>query len=217
MKNKSLVVISLLILVVLFVGGVYAYKNSENKKMESLATQSYSQKPFVRDYRPSFGDNEKGIYVVEFLDPECESCALFHKIMKDFYKQYYTDIKLVVRYVPNHKNSEYVIKVIEAARIQGKYLESLEIIFEKQPLWAEHNNEKPELIMEFLKQVDGLDLEKLKVDMENPEIKKRINLDRVDATMLNVRGTPTIFINGKRLQSLSADSLENLYISEAYK
>ena len=84
-------------------------------------------------------------------------------------------------------------------------------------MWAQHNNEKPELLMEFLKEVDGLDIEKLKVDMQNPEIKKRINLDLVDSQVLQVRGTPTIFVNGKRLTSLSADALENLYISEAYK
>jgi len=218
MKNKNLVVISLLVLITLFVGGSYAFKSSQEKKVQAVTSSiDYKKEPFIRDYSPSFGDNEKEIYVVEYIDPECESCALFNNIVKDFYRQYYKDIKLVIRYLANHKNSAYAISILEAAREQNKYLEVLDLIYTKQPLWAQHNNEKPELLMEFLKEINGLNMQKLKADMENPDIKRRINLDLVDAQMLQVRGTPTIFINGKRLSTLSADALENLYISEAYK
>lgn len=218
MKNKSLVAITLIVLIALFVGGGYAFKNKEEKKVQEVtASIDYKKEPFIREYSPSFGDNEKGIYVVEYIDPECESCALFNGIIKDFYKEYYKDIKLVIRYLANHKNSEYAIRIIEAAREQNKYLEVLDVVYSKQPLWAQHNNEKPELLMGFLEEVEGLDLVKLQKDMENPEIKKRINYDLIDSQKLQVRGTPTIFVNGKRLRSLSADALENLYISEAYK
>ncbi len=217
MKNKNLVAIALIIIVAVFGTAMYVFNSSETQKAKEVTTFQYDKKPFVREYSPSFGDNEKGIYVVEFIDPECESCAIFNNVIKDFYKQYYKDIKLVVRYLANHKNSDYAIKIIEAARLQDRYLEVLDLVYKKQPLWAQHNNEKPELLMEFLKEVDGLDMEKLKADMQNVEIEKRINLDRVDATTLQVTGTPTIFINGKKLQRLSPDSLEDLYISEAYK
>lgn len=217
MKNKSLVAVALLILVVLFAGVIYFYKSAETKKSDEVASLNSAQIPFVRDYSPSFGDNAKGIYVVEYIDPECESCAAFNPIMKSFYKEYYKDIKLVIRYLDNHKNSNYAIKILEASRQQNKYLEVLDVIFNTQGIWAQHNNEKPELLMGLLEQVNGLDIEKLKTNMQNPEFDKRINLDRVDATMLYVRGTPTVFINGKKLERLSADSLENLYISEAFK
>lgn len=218
MKNKNLVAVSLLVLVIVFIGLIYFYKSAENKKIENVTSSSqYNQTPFIRDYSPSFGENKKGIYVIEFLDPECESCAAFNSVVKEFYKQYYSDIKLVIRYVANHKNSDFAIKILEASRLQNKYFEVLDVIYKNQPKWAEHNNEKPELLWMFLKDIDGLDIEKLKVDMQNPDIKKRINLDLVDSQMLGVRGTPTIFINGKRLSKLSHDSLENLYISEAFK
>ena len=60
----------------------------------------------VRDYSVSFGENRKNIIVVEFLDPECESCALFHPMVKRFFKEYHTDIKLVI------KNICQIIKIL---------------------------------------------------------------------------------------------------------
>ena len=108
MKNKNLVVITLLVLIALFVGGSYAFKSSEEKKVQAVTSSiDYKKEPFIRDYSPTFGDNEKEIYVVEYIDPECESCALFNSVIKDFYRQYYKDIKLVIRYLANHKNKYY--------------------------------------------------------------------------------------------------------------
>ena len=217
MKNKKLVSLALLILIALFIGAIYAYKNIENKKVENVSTYDYAKEPFVRAHSPSFGDNEKNIYVVEFLDPECESCALFHKIIKKFYKENYKDIKLVVRYLANHKNSDFAIKILEASRLQNKYNEVLETIYKTQGIWADHNNEKPQLLWDILSKIDGLNIEKIKQDMNNPKFDEIINIDRMDAQNLYVRGTPAVFINGKKLLVLSPDTLDDLYLSIVYK
>jgi protein-disulfide isomerase len=171
----------------------------------------------VRDYSVSFGENRKNIIVVEFLDPECESCALFHPMVKKVFKEYHTDIKLVIKYLPNHKNSKFVTKILEASREQHKYNEVLSMIFEKQPLWAAHNNEKPELLWTFLTQIEGLDIDKLKEDMNNPKIEQIIDTDTKDAKMMSVRGTPTIFVNDKKLEVLSQKDLFDLVENEIYK
>ena len=215
MQNKKLVLSSILVLVLIFLGLGYFYKNSEVKK-EELQTKSNSNS-LIRDHSITFGDNKKNISVVEFLDPECESCALFHPIMRKLYKEYHEDIQLVVRYVPNHKNSRFAVKILEASRVQNKYEEVLSVIFEKQPLWAQHNNEKPELLWELLAVIPDLDINKLKEDSKNPEIEKNMDIDTQDANQLNVRGTPTIFINEKRLNILSEKELFDLVESEIYK
>jgi protein-disulfide isomerase len=213
MKNKKLVGISLVILVVLFMSLAYFYKSSQEV---STAPKDVSSS-FERDYSMSFGENKKNIIVVEFLDPECESCAIFHPIVKKVFKEYYTDIKLVVKYVPNHKNSKFAIKILEASREQNKYNEVLNVIFEKQSLWAAHNNEKPELLWTFLAEVEDLDIEKLKVDMNDPKIDKIIESDAKDANALGVKGTPTIFVNEKKLNTLSQKELFDLVETEIYK
>jgi protein-disulfide isomerase len=215
MQNKKLVGISLLVLIVLFIGLAYFYKNNQTQK-ETLLISS-SNKSLVTAQSVSFGENKKNITIVEFLDPECESCAVFHPIMRKVYKEHYSDIKLVIRYLANHKNSKYAIKILEASREQNKYEEVLSLIFEKQPLWAEHNNEKPELIWTFLTQIEGLNIDKLKEDMKNPKIEEIIDNDAKDARILSVKGTPTVFVNEKKLERLSQKDLFDLVESEIYK
>ena len=215
MQNKKLVGISLLVLIVLFVGLAYFYKNNQTQK-ETLLISS-SNKSLVTAQSVSFGENKKNITIVEFLDPECESCAVFHPIMRKVYKEHYSDIKLVIRYLANHRNSKYAIKILEASREQNKYEEVLSLIFEKQYLWAEHNNEKPELIWTFLTQIEGLNIDKLKEDMKNPKIDEIIDNDAKDARILSVKGTPTVFVKEKRLERLSQKDLFDLVESEIYK
>ena len=215
MQNKKLVFGSLVVLILLFVGLGYFYKNNETQK-EELVTLKNSEL-LVREHSIKFGDNKKNISVVEFLDPECESCAFIHPIMRKLYKEYHEDIQLVVKYIPNHQNSKFAIKILEASRVQNKYEEVLDVIFEKQPLWAQHNNEKPELLWEFLAQIPQLDINKLKEDSNNPEIDKLIDTDKQDADKLNVRGTPVVFVNEKKLGVLSPKDLFDLVESEIYK
>ncbi len=214
MKNKKLVGISLFVLVVLFISSAYFYKSSQKE----VSTVSNDISPsLVRDYSMSFGENKKNIVVVEFLDPECESCAIFHPMVKKVLKEYYSDIKLVVKYIPNHKNSKFAIKILEASREQNKYNEVLNVIFEKQPLWAQHNNEKPELLWTLLAQIEDLNIDKLKEDMNNPKIEQIIQSDNKDATSLGIKGTPTIFVNEKKLDTLSQKELLDLVETEIYK
>ena len=210
MRNKKLVIITSIILVTLFIGLAYFYKSNQN----SLSNMEIS---LEKEHSMSFGENKKNIVVVEFMDPECESCAIFHTIIKKVYKEYYSDIKLVVRYLPNHKNSKFAIKILEASREQNKYNEVLNLIFEKQPLWAAHNNEKPELLWTLLAQIEGLDIDKLKIDAANPELDQLIDIDTNDARALGIRGTPTIFVNEKKLETLSQKDLLDLIEAEIYK
>jgi protein-disulfide isomerase len=215
MQNKSLVLGSLVLLVIVFIGLAFFYKGSEVAKDEKEVLSKSDL--LTRDYSIKFGDNKKNVSVVEFVDPECESCALFHPILRKLYKEYHEDIQLVIKYIPNHKNSKFSIKLLEASREQNKYEEVLSVIFEKQPLWAQHHNEKPELLWDFLAQIDGLDMNKLKEDFKNPKIDEIINTDKNDAQELGVRGTPTIFVNGKRLTTLSQKDLFDLVEAEIYK
>lgn len=215
MQNKKLVLGSLVALIVLFIGLASFYKSNEVKEDEKKVLSKSDL--LIREHSIKFGENKKNISVVEFVDPECESCAMFHPILRKLYKEYHEDIQLVVKYIPNHLNSKFAIRILEASREQNKYEEVLSIIFEKQPLWAQHNNEKPELLWEFLSTIPDLDMNKLKEDSKNPKIDKIMEIDSSDARELEVRGTPTIFVNGKRLAVLSQKDLFDLVEAEIYK
>ncbi len=215
MKNKKTVFLSLFILATLFIIFTIIYKNNQSQDLEKIATNSDSI--LVRDHSISFGENKNNIVIVEFLDPECEACAAFHPVVKAVYKEYSDEIKLVVRYLANHKNSKFAIQILESARKQNKYNEVLEIIFKTQNIWAKHNNEKPELLWKFLEEVEDLDIQAIKNNMKNESIENIIAVDTKDARVLKVRGTPSFFVNGKKLKSLSYDALIDLVEAELYK
>lgn len=210
MQNKNIVIVSLFIVVALFGCLIYFYKSTQK---EVVALPLDMAPSLVRDYSVSFGENRKNIIVVEFLDPECESCALFHPMVKKVFKEYHTDIKLVIKYLPNHKNSKFVAKILEASRGQHKYNEVLNVVFEKQSSWSQ----KPELIWTFLAQIEGLDVDKLKDEMNNPKIDEIIDTDTKDARSMNIRGTPVVFVNDKRLEVLSQKDLFDLVENEIFK
>jgi protein-disulfide isomerase len=142
--NKKIVTvaISLVVLIGLFFLAKTFYQDRTQEKIDFLANQDSSI--FVRDHSPRYGNPEAKVYLIEFLDPECESCRAFYPIVKQLLNQYKDKVQLVVRYAPFHHNSVIAIRALEAARMQNMYWESLELLFEKQPLWGDHQNPRPE-------------------------------------------------------------------------
>ena len=86
-------------------------------------------------------------------------------------------------------------------------------MYRSQQYWASHHNPQPQLIWQFLPMA-GLDLERIKKDMNDPAITKLIEQDIADAKTLNVRKTPGYFVNGKPLQTFGYQQLKELVQSE---
>ena len=103
--------------------------------------------------------------------------------------------------------------MIEAARLQGKYLEALEVIYKYQDKWASHHMPNIALIWGFLPEA-GIDIEKLRDDMKKPEIDALIKQDIADTKTLGVKATPEFFVNGKPLIKFGYKELQTLIESE---
>jgi protein-disulfide isomerase len=207
-KNKLIIIaISVVVLGVGFLVASKMYQASETKKLEFVAKENFRK--FVPDYAPTLGTSTPEIYLVEFLDPECESCREFYPMVKMIMEENPGKIQLVIRYAPFHGNSKFAIKIIEAARKQGKFWQALEVLFQYQPQWGDHHHPKPELIWKYLPEA-GVDIEKIKEDMNNPEIEAMIKKEMQDGSDLGVRGTPTFFVNGKRLERFGLEPLREL-------
>ena len=215
MKNKAFVIGVILVLIIGFFIAVKSYQNSVDTKNQKLAINSTTA-PFSREHSPSFGLNKNSVIITEFFDPECEACSAFHPTIKEVFTDYKDETKLVIRYLANHENSKFAIKLLEAARVQNKYNEALEVMFKNQNKWAQHNNTKPELLWTLLS-ATSLNMSKLKADFESIDIDDMLAYDRKDAITLGVRGTPTFFVNGKKLQKLNHKALQDLVESEIYK
>ncbi len=217
MQNKKTVVITLVVLVLLFIGAIIGFNKNKSNNIEALAKTNSKGAPFTREHSPKFGDNKKSVIITEFTDPECPACRAFHPAIYNIYKEYYEDVQLVIRYLDNHKNSEYVIKILEASRLQNKYKEVNELVFKYQPAWSSKIKPNPSLLWTYLPNIEGLDVKKLREDFDTIDISEILELDRKDATTLGVRGTPAFFVNGKKLDNLIYQEFLDLVESEIYK
>jgi protein-disulfide isomerase len=211
MKKQYIVLFSTAVLILLFVIGGNLYKDYQARKLDFMARENVSV--FVREHSQTLGPDDAKVYLVEFSDPACETCSAFHPFVKHLMASHPGKIKLVLRYAPFHDGADYFVKILEAAKRQGKFWQTLEIMYKTQRYWASHHNPQPQLIWKFLPEA-GLDLEKIRRDMQDPDIDKIIQQDLADAQMLDVRKTPGFFVNGKPLISFGYEQLQALVESE---
>ena len=210
--NKQLtVILSGVALLVVF---LFAAKSYDQERAEEVQEMAQEQSPtLVPDHAMTYGAEDGRVVLVEFFDPACETCRVFHHPVKELVDAHPGKIKLVFRYAPFHHGSEDVVKLLEAARLQGQYFEALEMMFETQPRWASHHDPRPDLLWTFLPQL-GLDMEQLAKDVQSPEIEALVQQDLADLQILHVRKTPSYFVNGTPLETFGYDPLVALVESE---
>jgi len=209
--KKSMFLSAAAILVLAFVAGVYFYSTSKTEQAGQLAQQNRAA--LVRDYSPVLGPAGAKVEIVEFFDPACETCRRFYPFVKEILAAEPERVRLVLRYAPFHQNSDYVVALLEAARMQGKYWETLEALLESQDAWVVHHAVQPQQAWMQVQNL-GLDLERLQHDMQSPEIAARIRQELADADTLKVMKTPEFFVNGKPLPSFGFEQLQALVQAE---
>jgi protein-disulfide isomerase len=220
MKNKFFL-FAVLIFGIFLVAFIYfkdKVKNGSEANQNTSAISEPSSPAFsmvpvdnsilIKPHAPIKGAFSAKVTVVEFLDPECESCGAMYPIVKKIYEEYKTEMRLVVRYMAYHQNSKYVANILEGARAENKYWEALELLFKTQGQWANHQNPNPDLIPEILKPLK-LNIKKILTDAKAGKYDKQIMEDVEDGNKIGVRGTPTFFVNGNQLQELGYEALKN--------
>jgi protein-disulfide isomerase len=210
-KKGQIVVLSGIFLIMVFVLGSYLVKDKQQETLGSLAQKN--AEALIREHSPVLGDPAAKVTITEFMDPACETCRAFDPFIKQMMAAYQGKIKLVVRYAPLHEGADYMCAVLEAARKQGKYWETRQLMYDTQPQWTEHHRARPELIWQHLPRI-GLDVKRLKKDMTDPAIARLIEQDMADARTLQVTKTPGFFVNGKPLVTFGYDQLQALVEAE---
>jgi len=211
MKKSHIVVLSSIVLVIVFIMGSFMVKDRQRETLVSLAQKS--AEALIRDHSQVLGNAAAKVTITEFMDPGCETCRAFDPFIKQMMAAYAGKIKLVIRYAPLHHGADTMCAVLEAARRQGKYWETLQVMYDTQPTWASHHDPQPQLIWQFLPRV-GLDLNRLKKDMTDPAIARLIEQDMSDARTLQVTKTPGFFVNGKPLVNFGYEQLQALVEGE---
>ena len=216
--------ILLAIAVVVVLGGVIGasyYRGSVQKAPVAPETS----KVLVRPDSPALGPADAKVTVVEFLDPECESCAAIAPQVKELLKEYDGRIRFVVRYMPLHPNAKLAAQYLEAAGEQGKYWEFQEKVFAMQGEWGTKHGPDAHaaptapvstLFEKYGKEI-GLDPQQLNAAAGKSEYANKAARDLNDGRALGVRATPTFFVNGRKLARLSMQDLRTLINEELAK
>ena len=166
------------------------------KKMEASSIESDNFlkdefDTFANDNNiPNFGDPNAKVIIIEFVDYNCGYCK---KSLDAITRLLNSDLSLKVSfrdYPILSASSKFAAKAALAAKKQGKYFEL------HSELLNVKGNLSEEKILEMAKNID-IDVAKLKIDMEDPEIAVIIQNNENLAKKLNIRGTPTFIINGK--------------------
>ena len=186
------------------------------KRVNSPAGSGNEQAALASLQAPMLGDASARVHIVEFMDPACETCAMFFPLVKQVIAENPGKIRLSVRQVAFHKGSDYVVRLLEASRKQDKYWQTLETLLATQAQWAPNHTVEPGLVNVVIDGL-GLDMGQLTTDMNSPEVAQLVQQDASDAITMKVTATPEYFVNGRPLPSFGQQQLLTLINEELNK
>lgn len=224
---KIMGIITALVIIAAIVGASYYRSSVQNERVttgnSNTGKGAVSPETLLRPDSPTLGPADAPVTVVEFLDPECESCRAFNPTIKKILKEYDSRVRLVVRYMPLHPNSLSAATFTEAAGEQGKYWQAQEILFQKQPEWGTKHGQPAgaqadinTLFRNYATEL-GLDMGKMDGAFAENRYAAKLERDKKDGQALGVRQTPTLFVNGRRLARLNESDLKALIEEELAK
>jgi len=149
-------------------------------------------------HSPVKGNKSAPVTIVEFSDFQCPYCAQLQQTLSEVLKAYPKEVRLVFKHypLPFHQHAMSAAKATEAAKEQGKFWEMHDLIFQN------FNKLNEGIYKEFAAQI-GLNVEKFSADFASAKYDQMIQQDMALARNSGVTGTPTLFINGKRVQQRS--------------
>jgi protein-disulfide isomerase len=121
-------------------------------------------------------------------------------------------VKLVFKNFPLSRH-KYAMKAAMAALAADKYGKFWQ--FHDQ-LFNEYNKLNDQKFKEIARNF-GLNVEEFEKEMKNPKIAAKIQEDIIDGREAGITGTPTIFVNGRRLKDFSLNGLQMLIDKELEK
>lgn len=154
------------------------------------------------DDDPSRGSANAPVTIVEFTDYQCPSCAAMHPVLEDVVNSYGNKVRLVVRDFPlaMHANARKAAEAANAAHAQGKFFEYTALLFKRQ------NALDVPSLKKYASEL-GLDRARFDSALDGGTFAAEVRHDISDGEMYGVDSTPSIFINGVYLTSLSAGDL----------
>jgi protein-disulfide isomerase len=151
------------------------------------------------------GNKNAPVTITEFSDFQCPFCGRFYSAIKDVLAAYPTQVRVVIKNfpLPFHPNARPAAKLALAANEQGKFQGMMEALLTNG---GDVSDDKVKGYAQSL----GLDYNKLMADYKNKDAQweKQIQDDMQLAQSVDVRGTPTFYLNGKKTNARDLSSFK---------
>ena len=146
-------------------------------------------------YAPRIGSGS--VTVVEFADYQCPACAVVSPELQTLVNE--GRITLVYRMypLPQHQNAELTARAAVAANLQGKFWPLHDQIYATQSSWENLSDTDARAYLTQLARTVGLDVTRWTQDLDSSAVADTVATDLSAAETLNLRGTPSLFINGR--------------------
>ena len=153
--------------------------------------------------QPSLGSANAAVTIVAFTDYQCPSCAAIHPSLERIVKESGDKVRLVARDFPlsQHAEAFKAAEAAEAAREQGKYWEYVHVLLQNQ------SSLTVEKLKSYATQL-GLDRTRFDAALDSRKFAEMVQADLDDGIKLGLKGTPSLFINGRRVSAKSYEELK---------
>lgn len=158
------------------------------------------------------GNPEAAIQIVEYSDFECPACAYAAETLQVIHERYPNDVNIAFRHFPlsMHASARSAALAAEAAGAQGKFWEMHDRLFKNQQDWSGMEpTSRHGTFEEYAKAIGVPDIERFMRELDGATYNDVIVDDETQARELNLPGTPSIFINGKRIEQWSEENMVN--------
>jgi protein-disulfide isomerase len=148
--------------------------------------------------RPSFGPLDAKVVVVEFSDFQCPFCRGAARTVAAIQMQFARQVRFVFRQFPltSHPNAHLAAEAALAANAQGKFWQFHDALFANQKALSRRD-------LETYAAAVGLDVTAFRQSLDEHRYASAVAEDVAIGTQLHVNGTPTLFINGRRVSNPS--------------
>ncbi|MBA3968639.1 MAG: thioredoxin domain-containing protein [Gemmatimonadetes bacterium] len=154
----------------------------------------------------SVGRADAPVQIFEFADFQCPGCGEFARFVSPIIKERYVQAG-TVRYVyydfplPMHPHAFLASRAARCANEQGKFWEYHDVLYGRQSQWSPQRDATDSFI-EYARDIQGLDQGPFRDCVRSDRYAREVTENIKLGESLGVNGTPTVFINGKRLPNV---------------
>jgi protein-disulfide isomerase len=156
------------------------------------------------DQAPSVAERTaQKVQILKYSDYSCPACKVYIAAQEQLKAEFGDLVEIEYRYFPleSFPHSMLAAQSVEAAKVQGKFREMHDLVFEYQAQWSPRQSDAMEYFARFAEDI-GLDMDQFMADLNSDQVRAVVENQRQEGIRRTVNATPTYFIDGHKIRQL---------------